>query len=95
MAGCTVCPDSDPDRLTAALAAVLRTNKRIDGRTAVRELDENLLAQRMIQIYRLALKEHTPGDRAARRRRQPRQGAHGRTNVTAERVGCACLLCPW
>ena len=57
VAGCTACPDSDPDRLTEALEAALRRNTRIEGRAAVRELDENLLAQRMIQIYRLALKE--------------------------------------
>jgi glycosyltransferase involved in cell wall biosynthesis len=56
VAGCSVCSDTDPDQLTAALAAVLRADKRIDGRTAVLELDENLLAQRMIGIYRLALK---------------------------------------
>src|SRR5437667_4394544 len=55
--GCTVCSDSEPDRLTAALAAVLQMNKRTEGRTAVRELDETLLAQRMIGIYRLALKD--------------------------------------
>jgi glycosyltransferase involved in cell wall biosynthesis len=58
MTGCTLCPDSDPNRLATALAAVLRTNRRIDGRTAVLELDENVLAQRMIQVYRRALKEH-------------------------------------
>jgi glycosyltransferase involved in cell wall biosynthesis len=55
VAGCVLCPDSHPDRLTAALAAVLRTNQRIEGRAVVRELDEELLAQRMIQVYRRAL----------------------------------------
>jgi hypothetical protein len=36
---------------------VLRTNKRIEGRAAVRELDERLLAQRMIQIYHQAVND--------------------------------------
>jgi teichuronic acid biosynthesis glycosyltransferase TuaC len=58
VAGCTTCPDYDPDHLAKALDAVLRTNKRTDGRTAVRELDENILTRRMIQIYHLAVKEH-------------------------------------
>ena len=57
VAGCRVCSDTDPDKISAALAAVLRTNERTQGRTAVGELDETLLAQQMIQIYRLALKE--------------------------------------
>jgi glycosyltransferase involved in cell wall biosynthesis len=57
VAGCTVCADDDPGTMAAALEAVLRTNKRTDGRNAVSELDESLLAQRTIQIYRLAMKE--------------------------------------
>ena len=57
VAGCAVCADDDPGEMAAALTTVLRANQRIDGRTAVRELDESLLAQRTIQIYRLAMKE--------------------------------------
>ncbi len=53
--GCVTCPDSDPDRLAAALAEVLRTNKRTDSRARVAELDENRLAERMTQIYRIAV----------------------------------------
>jgi glycosyltransferase involved in cell wall biosynthesis len=69
--GCTICADDDAGTMAAALEAVLRTNKRTDGRNAVRELDESLLAQRTIQIYRLALKEPqlegaTDGDTARR-----------------------------
>jgi glycosyltransferase involved in cell wall biosynthesis len=55
--GCVVCADDDPGNMATALGAVLRANRRIDGRAAVRELDENLLAERTIQIYRLAMKE--------------------------------------
>ena len=78
VAGCRLCPDSDPGRLALALAEVLRANTRIDGRTAVRELDENLLAQRMLQVYRRAISEHrraAPGralDELSKARTDPR-----------------------
>jgi len=55
VAGCRVCSGADPDEIARALAEVLRANKRIEGRSVVRELDEELLAQRMIQIYRDAI----------------------------------------
>ncbi len=55
VAGCTVCPDDDPNRLAAALSATLRRDARVEGRAAVLPLDENVLAQRMVQIYRQAL----------------------------------------
>jgi glycosyltransferase involved in cell wall biosynthesis len=55
VAGCRLCRSDDPDDLATALTQVLRADMRIDGRAAVRELDESLLAQRMIQIYRRAL----------------------------------------
>lgn len=58
VAGCTVCDDDSPDRLAAALAAVLRAGTRVDGRTAVRELDEQILTQRLIDVYRLATERH-------------------------------------
>jgi teichuronic acid biosynthesis glycosyltransferase TuaC len=57
IAGCAVCSDK-PDEIAAALGTVLQTNQRIDGRTAVRNLDENLLVERMIQIYRQAMSQH-------------------------------------
>jgi glycosyltransferase involved in cell wall biosynthesis len=55
VAGCAVCDTSDPDRLASALADVLRRGGRTEGRTAVQQLNEELLAQRMIEIYRLAI----------------------------------------
>ena len=54
--GCVVVPDADPDRLVAALDVVLRKGGRINGRSAVLDLDERLLAQRMVEIYRGALR---------------------------------------
>jgi glycosyltransferase involved in cell wall biosynthesis len=55
VAGCTVCETSDPDRLAMALAGTLRRGQRCDGRSAVQNLNEETLAQRMIDIYRLAI----------------------------------------
>ncbi len=70
--GCALCLDDDPDQIAAALAAVLRRNKRIEGRTAVRELDETLLTQRTIQIYRNAI---ASSSRAKAEGRIPEHGA--------------------
>ena len=53
--GCAVCDSSDPDRLAAVLTQVLRRGGRVEGRAAVRELDEALLAQRTIDVYRMAI----------------------------------------
>jgi glycosyltransferase involved in cell wall biosynthesis len=58
--GCAVCDGDDPDSLAAALTAVLRRGGRIDGRTAVGELNEEVLAQQMIGIYRLAIEGRRP-----------------------------------
>ena len=55
VAGCSVVPDGHPDKMAAAISQVLEKRERTNGREAVRELDENLLAQRMIEIYRKAI----------------------------------------
>jgi teichuronic acid biosynthesis glycosyltransferase TuaC len=54
VAGCSVHPDNDPDRIAAALATVLQRKERTNSRPAVRDLDENILARRMTEIYRKA-----------------------------------------
>lgn len=54
--GCRLCTSDDPDHLAQTLGEVLRAGTRIDGRSSVRELDENLLAQRTIQVYWRAIK---------------------------------------
>jgi glycosyltransferase involved in cell wall biosynthesis len=56
--GCHVAPGDDPQALAEMLAKVLRADKRVEGRAAVQELDENRLAQRMIDVYRRALAGH-------------------------------------
>jgi glycosyltransferase involved in cell wall biosynthesis len=53
--GCEVCVDERPETIAAALTRVLGRRKRIDGRSAVRSLDEHLLTQQVIAIYRAAL----------------------------------------
>ena len=53
--GCELCADERPETIAAALERVLRRGGRIAGRATVQHLDERLLAQRMIRIYRRAV----------------------------------------
>ncbi len=53
--GCIVTVDDRPETIAAALERVLRRGGRVDGRSTVRELDERLLAQRTIGVYRQAI----------------------------------------
>lgn len=50
--GCAVSADERPETLAVELARVLERRQRINGRAAVRDLDERVLTQRVIQIYR-------------------------------------------
>jgi glycosyltransferase involved in cell wall biosynthesis len=52
VAGCELCSDERPETIAAALERVLRRGGRAAGRAAVRELDERLLTQRVIDVYR-------------------------------------------
>jgi glycosyltransferase involved in cell wall biosynthesis len=56
--GCEVCPDDDPVHLADALERVLRRGERIKGREAVANLDENILVQKVIAIYKDAIANH-------------------------------------
>ena len=51
VAGCELCADDRPETVAAALARVLARAARVDGRSAVRRLDEHLLTQRVVGIY--------------------------------------------
>jgi glycosyltransferase involved in cell wall biosynthesis len=53
--GCAFCESDDAHALAAALAAVLDRGKRVEGRTAVRDLDESLLTRKVIAVYERAL----------------------------------------
>jgi glycosyltransferase involved in cell wall biosynthesis len=51
VAGCEICEEATPEALASALERILERGQRIDGRDAIRDLDENLLTQRLIAIY--------------------------------------------
>jgi glycosyltransferase involved in cell wall biosynthesis len=53
--GCEVCADDRPESIAAALERVLRRGERIEGRQAVRNLDEQLLTRKLISIYQSIL----------------------------------------
>ena len=55
--GCELCTDERPEALAAALERVLRRGTRIRGREAVRDLDERLLTQRVVEVYRSVLSQ--------------------------------------
>lgn len=50
--GCELCPDDRLETIAASLERVLRRGERIDARVAVQDLNEQLLTQRLIGIYR-------------------------------------------
>ncbi len=53
--GCELCPDDRADTIAAALERVLRRGGRSEGRAAVQDLDERILTERLIDIYRSVL----------------------------------------
>jgi teichuronic acid biosynthesis glycosyltransferase TuaC len=55
VAGCELCPDDGVETIAAALGRVLQRGERCNGRGAVMDLDERLLTQRLIGIYRSVL----------------------------------------
>ncbi|HWC72590.1 MAG TPA: glycosyltransferase family 4 protein [Gemmatimonadales bacterium] len=59
VAGTEVCVDDRPETIAAALERVLRRGGRIDGRSAVQQLDERLLTDRVIEVYRSVLRKRS------------------------------------
>jgi glycosyltransferase involved in cell wall biosynthesis len=55
IAGCELCPDDAADTIAGALERVLRHGTRTQSRAAVQDLDERLLTERLIEIYRSVL----------------------------------------
>ena len=53
--GCEICGDDNPETSAAALARVLERGERTHGRDAAQNLDERLLAQQIVGIYRSVL----------------------------------------
>jgi len=54
--GCEICVDDRPETIAAALERVLNRGRRINGRQVMHELDEPVLAQKLIGIYRSVIK---------------------------------------
>jgi len=53
--GCVVCSDNRPEAIAGALRPVLERGERVNGRDWVRGLDERLLVQQVITVYKKAL----------------------------------------
>lgn len=62
--GCELCADDRPETIAAALERVLHRGGRVAGREAVRDLDENVITERVIGIYRDALRRAAPATRS-------------------------------
>jgi teichuronic acid biosynthesis glycosyltransferase TuaC len=50
--GCQICGDSRPETIALALLSVLEKPCRIDGRKSIAELDERLLINKVINVYK-------------------------------------------
>jgi teichuronic acid biosynthesis glycosyltransferase TuaC len=55
ISGCELCPDDRVETIAAALERVVRRGTRIDGRSAMKHLDERALTRRLIDIYQSVL----------------------------------------
>lgn len=53
--GCELCEDDQPATIAAALERVLVRGKRVDGVSAVRQLDENVLTAKVLSVYESVL----------------------------------------
>jgi glycosyltransferase involved in cell wall biosynthesis len=62
--GCEVCTDDSPATIAAALGRVLARGGRVASRQTVVPLDESLLAQKMIRVYRGALRRASGNGRS-------------------------------
>jgi len=55
--GCVLCANDRPETIATALRQSLSRDKRIDGRTTVLDLDERVLAQKVIEVYQRTLEK--------------------------------------
>ena len=53
--GCVVCNDDRPETIAGGLKLVIERGERVNGRNSVQELDERLLAQKVIAVYKETL----------------------------------------
>ncbi|WP_262271188.1 glycosyltransferase family 4 protein [Microvirga yunnanensis] len=65
--GCEIAADHEPETIAAALEKVLLHGARVKGRDAIRELDEQVITEKLMRIYRGIMKRDRPiyelGDR--------------------------------
>jgi glycosyltransferase involved in cell wall biosynthesis len=57
LAGCEVCADDEPETIAAALIRTLDRGARTAGRERMRELDEHIITERVIGVYRSVLRQ--------------------------------------
>jgi len=55
--GCIVCANNQPETIASALTRVLQRSGRVKGRVAVQSLDERILIEQLIEIYRNILRK--------------------------------------
>jgi glycosyltransferase involved in cell wall biosynthesis len=62
--GCALCADDRPETIAQALGAVLAAGQRVRGRAAIADLDERVIARRVLAVYAAALRRGAarPGD---------------------------------
>jgi glycosyltransferase involved in cell wall biosynthesis len=60
--GCELCADDRPETVAACLERVLRRGQRIAGRETVKNLDEKLITQKVIDIYESILIKQRAGE---------------------------------
>lgn len=65
--GCELCADDRPETIAAALDRVLRRGQRVDGHDAVQPLNEALLTEQVLSIYRSVLNGRAADRRGTRR----------------------------
>lgn len=65
--GCYVCDDTE-ENLAEALERVLKSDRRIDGRSAISDLDENNTTDRVIEVYEKALQMNDAREKNLKRK---------------------------
>ena len=86
--GCELCADDRPETIAAALERVLRRRQRVAGRVAVRSLDEKVLTEQVLELYRSVLN----GRSVAERRRLGKRRLTVRNATPSEEQGWDALV---
>lgn len=57
--GCVICENDDPETIAEDLKRTLNAGIRIDGRNHILDLDENILTQKILNVYDRAMKKQS------------------------------------